>query len=339
MAQTQPKVFIIVLNWNGKDNTIECLTSLAKLDYPNIETIVVDNDSSDDSVPHISNSFPDIKLIQSGDNLGYAGGNNVGIEWALKNDSDYILILNNDTIVAPDLIDILLQSATTLPQGSILGAQIFYQASPDKIWFAGGRWDSDTLSFQHIGQNQSSADTDFNEITKVDYITGCALFSSSATFHKVGLLDENFYLTFEETDWCYRAKKLDYDCYMVPQAKLWHKVASSFGGRQTPIYEYFMNRNKYLWAEKHLPVKSLAKLHYISLSTFFSDIFPAFHLSSEKTNLVKRIVWSMSTWNKSFQRNISNPMYKARFMGYRDYYLRNFGNCPNLIREMNKSSV
>ncbi len=196
-----PRVAVIILNWNGKEDTLECLASVGQLDYPNYEVVVVDNGSSDDSTNAISKQYPDVTVLQTGENLGYAGGNNVGIRWALGHDADFVFLLNNDTIVSPDLLSAFVSAENILPANSVLGAKIFFYDKSDTLWFAGGRWQSESNRLEHIGHDQANG-PDFNHFAQVDYITGCALFASAATFKEVGLLDESFFLTYEETDWC-----------------------------------------------------------------------------------------------------------------------------------------
>ena len=153
---TSPKVVIVILNWNGKADTIECVASASAINYPNYEIVVVDNSSTDDSVGAITKQYPDIDLLQTGSNLGYAGGNNVGIRWALDHDADYVLLLNNDTIVSPDLLRAFVIAKDLLPANAVLGAKIFFYDEPDKLWFAGGRWDDGSNSFKHVGQGRKT---------------------------------------------------------------------------------------------------------------------------------------------------------------------------------------
>lgn len=329
-----PSVSIIILNWNGKEDTLECLASVNKIDYPNYKIIVVDNGSSDGSVEAISKPYPDVTLLQTGENLGYAGGNNVGIRWALEHETDYILILNNDTVIAPNLLTTFVNAAKPLSRGSILGAKIYYYDKPDTIWFAGGRWLRNNNCFEHIGCNQED-NIAFDKTIEVDYITGCALFTESHTFKDVGLLDEEFFLTYEETDWCYRAKDKGHNCFVIPEAKLWHKVSSSFGGENSPLVHYFMVRNKLLWAERHLPLMARIKLHKENLVTLREIFLPPIFLSKKESSWAKSFLWSFSTWLKNKKKN--EAMIKATLLGLRDYYLRNFGNCSEEVRKLGKS--
>lgn len=326
---TSPLVAIVVLNWNGKEDTLECLASVGQLDYPNYEVIVVDNGSTDDSVDAISKQYPDITLLQTGANLGYAGGNNVGIRWVLQHDADYVLILNNDTIVSTNLLSAFMNAEKLVPTGSVLGAKIYFYDKPDTLWFAGGLWESRSNSVEHIGYGKQDGSA-FNYVTEVDYITGCALFASADTFKKVGLLDESFFLTFEETDWCYRARARGHKCIFIPDAKLWHKVSASFGGVNSPLQLYFYSRNILLWAERHLPRSA-----YWSL--FRETCRDALRFSTgtgQDGAPFKRWIWAFTSLWQRLRRGGCDAAGRARYLGFRDYLLRRFGNCPDEVRHL-----
>jgi hypothetical protein len=145
------KVFIIILNWNGKEDTLACLASVRNIDYSNFDTIVIDNGSSDESVKAIQKKFPEVKIIEIGKNRGYAGGNNVGIQYALENGADYILLLNNDTIVDSQLLKALINATLQIQQPGILSPKIYYFESRNKIWYAGAQQIRQTARFRHIG--------------------------------------------------------------------------------------------------------------------------------------------------------------------------------------------
>ena len=284
-----PRVFVIILNWNGRDDTLECIASIKEIDYSNYEIVVVDNGSVDDSVQAISKQYPEIMLLQTGENLGYAGGNNIGVNWALEKNADFILLLNNDTIVARNLLSSFVNAANQLPSGSILGAKIYFYDKPNTLWFAGARWRKESNCFEHIGCGQLDG-IEFNHKIEVDYITGCALFADAVTFKEIGLLDEAFFLTYEETDWCYRAREKGHKCIVIPEAKLWHKVSSSFGGADSPLVNYFMTRNKLHWAKKHLTLLTRIKLHHESLASFLIIIVPPLVWATADLPLVKKII-------------------------------------------------
>lgn len=330
-----PSVNIVILNWNGWKDTIECLQSVQQINYRNFCVLVVDNGSSDKSVEQIQQAFPDVDILQTGANLGYAGGNNVGIRWALEHGADYILLLNNDTVVATDILSAFINAEKLLPAGSILGAKIFFYNEPGKLWFAGGQWNSRSNSFEHIGHGQSDS-AEYNRMAEVDYITGCALFVGADTFKEVGLLDERFFLSYEETDWCYRARASGHKCIVVPDAKLWHKISSSFGGADTPLFNYFMVRNKLLWAKNHLSRSARISLHKDNIRTLRRIVLPPFILAKTGFPIEKNLLWSFTTWLKTVRMSLANPMNQAKLMALRDYYLGRFGNCPPKIRTFRK---
>lgn len=336
-SDKSPKVAVVILNWNGKEDTLECLASVGQLDYPNYEVVVVDNGSTDDSAGAIAKQYPDVTVLQTGENLGYAGGNNVGIRWTLDHDADFVFLLNNDTIVAPDLLSAFVSANNLLPANTILGAKIFFYDNPDTLWFAGGNWNSELNRTDHIGYGQSDS-VEFNRMAEVDYVTGCALFASANTFKEVGLLDESFFLTYEETDWCYRARASSHKCVVVPNAKIWHKVSSSFGGANSPLVSYFIVRNKLLWAKKHLSPSARISLHKEYFRIVHQILLPPYSLAKADLPFAKNLLWSFSSWLKSIRRNIDNPINKATLFGVRDYYLGRFGNCPDQVRELAKKA-
>lgn len=327
------RVSIVILNWNGKDDTVECLASIRQLDYPNYDVVVVDNGSSDDSVDVISRQYPEATLLQTGANLGYAGGNNVGIRWALEHGAEGLLILNNDTIVSPDLVSAFVHARNSVPAGSVLGAKIYYYDRPDTIWFAGGRWNKESNSIEHIGSGEKDG-PDFDRIIEIDYATGCALFADASVFEDVGLLNEDYFLTFEETDWCYRARAKGHKCIFIPEARLWHKVSSSFGGEESPLVSYFIARNKLLWAKTHLGPADRKRLHRQTFRMLRHIIWPPLSLAAVEASLARRWLWSLSSWWKTLRSNISNPVNQAILMGLRDYWLGRFGNSPDSVRKL-----
>ena len=334
----RPKVTVIILNWNGKEDTLECLASVKKIDYSNFEILLVDNGSVDDSVEAVSEHYPDVTLLQTGDNLGYAGGNNVGIRYALDNKAEYVLLLNNDTVVDVQLINALIVASKAIVNRAIMGGKIYYYAQPDTLWYAGARWIPDKLDFEHIGLGQKDTKI-FDELTKTDYVTGCLMFVPAEIFRQVGLLDEDFFLIYEETDWCYRAKKYGYDCYYIPTVKIWHKVSVSFGGSQSPIFEYFMARNRLLWASKHLGFLSRVKVYGQYLNRIWTRIFPNFILADASIPIVKRYVWSIVSWLKAVKFYFLLSSNRALIRAVVDYSFRRLGNCPESIRTMSRSKL
>ena len=329
-----PSVVVIVLNWNGKNNTLECIDSLCHLNYANFRIVLVDNGSTDGTVDEVHLLFPNVITLQTGENLGYAGGNNVGIVWALNNAFDYILLLNNDTIVDSELLTAFAHTARRLDRNNcVLGAKIYYFDRPKKIWFFGGRWKISISDFEHIGIEQDDG-PDFASEIQCDYITGCALFASSNIFRSVGLLDENFFLYYEEADWCYRAKAQGSTCFVNPNAKLWHKVSSSFGGSNSPLITYFASRNRLLWVSKHCSRVVRRKIERDAWLQAFRTVAHKFYWPDKKLPFFRGFAWSMSSWFRGSIRRFRQPESIALLYGLRDYYLKRFGNCPTRVREL-----
>jgi GT2 family glycosyltransferase len=243
-----PSVAIVVLNWTGRHDTLECLDSVGAINYPNYEAMVVDNGSVDGSVPAIKARFPKLTVLETGTNLGYAGGNNVGIDVALHREAEFILLLNNDAVVDAEILIALTRAASKFLDAAVFGAKIYYKAEPQRLWYAGARWCQRLGTFEHLGFNHLDTDGRYETMIDTDHACGCAMLLRSAAVRDVGVFDPQFFLTFEEADWCYRASKKGYRCIFVPEAKVWHKVSVSFGGENSSLFRYFYTRNRVLWA-------------------------------------------------------------------------------------------
>jgi GT2 family glycosyltransferase len=323
------KISIIILNWNGLNDTLECLDSVKKIDYPNFNVIVVDNGSTDNSVEVIKKRFPDVALIATGRNLGFAEGNNVGVTYAMSKGADYILLLNNDTIVDAQLLSSLVEAAEQNPDAGIFGAKIYYYSEPDKIWYAGARWIKKTLNFEHIGWGEIDDGKCYDEIVEIDYACGCALFARVEMIKKIGLMEPRFFLTHEESDWCYQAIRAGHKTLFVPKAKVWHKISVSFGGSESPLFAYFMSRNRLLWAKRNLSLEKRLQLY----KKVFAELVPKFVFNVHNNySFFKRIYWGLLQYQGDLLRRYNNPNYRAQLLGVRDYFLGRFGDCPEKIR-------
>ncbi len=241
-----PQVAIIVLNWNGRDDSLACLNSVTRLDYPAYRVIVVDNGSVDESVPLIREQFPAATVIENEENLGYVGGNNVGLTQAVRMGADYALLLNNDTQVAPDMLSLLVKAASSDPAVGIVGPLIYYFDRPDVIWSAGGVIDWDHGYTRMIGLDQEDRGQLGNAPRPVDFVTGCALLIKVPLIEQIGPLDPRFFAYYEETEWCVRAARAGYKILLVPQAKMWHKI-SPVAREMSPQVHYYMTRNRLLF--------------------------------------------------------------------------------------------
>lgn len=240
-----PLVGVIVLNYNGCRDTLACLRSLEQVQYPNMRIVVVDNNSTDDSVGALRATYPDLTLIETGANLGFAAGNNVGIRYALNLGAEYLLLLNNDTEVAPDFLDALVRTGVDDPTVGVVGPKIYYYDHPQMIWSVGGTidWQRGRTSMRGLDLVD---DGQFDQPVEVDFVTGCALFVRRAAVEAAGLMDERFGMYYEETEWCVRIARAGWRILYVPTSHLWHKI-QPVRQDQSPRITYYMTRNRLLF--------------------------------------------------------------------------------------------
>lgn len=234
-----PLVYIVVLNWNGKQDTVECLRSLQKVIYPNFKIILVDNASSDGTVDAVRKEFSEMEIIINRSNLRFAGGNNVGILSALDRGAEYVLLLNNDTVVEKKFLNHLVEASEKDNNVGMAGPKIYFHSKPDLFWYAGGKieWWKGWIS--HVGVREKDTGQ-YNTQSRTDYITGCCILVKREVIEKIGVLDERYFIYGEDADWCLRASKKGYSLIYVPSAIVWHKLSVSTGGHLS----WFKNWNK-----------------------------------------------------------------------------------------------
>lgn len=262
-AACAPLVFIVVLNWNGWCDTLECLDSLRQLDYPNFRVVVVDNGSSDDSVRQIRLANPDIMSLQTGSNLGYAGGNNIGIQYALDHSADYIWLLNNDTAVEPDALMHLVARMKQRPEAGICGSTLIYFHNRNQVQALGGSTYNRWLGWnKHIGEgfavvNIRHIKQDAIE-SRLHYIVGASMLVSREFVQDIGLMCTDYFLYCEEIDWAVRAKSR-YALAYAAKSIVYHKEGSSAGGtnldknRKSRVADFYSLRSRILFTKRHFP--------------------------------------------------------------------------------------
>jgi GT2 family glycosyltransferase len=241
-----PVVWVLVLNWNRPQDTVACVSSLRQLDYPAYRILVVDNGSTDDSV-EILQRLPDIDLLLNERNLGFAAGNNRGIEYALEQGADFVLLLNNDTTVSPSLVSELLEVAETDSRIGIVGPVIYYADRPSEVWFAGMR-------FRHglyVVRRGLHLSAPLASMEEVDFVSGCGMLVRRETWERVGLFDPRFFMYYEDLDLCIRAKKAGYRIVCATQAQMWHALSASTGGADSPKKQYYQVKSTFLFTQKH----------------------------------------------------------------------------------------
>lgn len=261
------KIYIIVLNWNGKTDTLECLKSLRAITYDNYQVLMVDNGSEDDSVTTVRQAFPEVEILETGKNLGFAGGNNKGIKYALEKGCDYAYLLNNDTTVEPNCLKTLVDTMEADLKIGLVSSKIFYHSEPDILWFAGGKNNWMKNSGGHLGLNQKDA-PEFNHQKEVEFLTGCSLLISRALLEKIGVLAEDYFLYYEDVDYSMRAQNTGYKTVYVPTSIIYHKVSRSTKPG-SPSYIYYHTRNRLVCAVRNgsLPIKIINYLFSFFLAT------------------------------------------------------------------------
>ena len=316
----EQKVSIIILNWNGWKDTIECLESIYKIDYPNYDIIVVDNGSEDESIDMIrkyaagdleiesnffefnqhnkpikileytnieleslsnmktrfnnlypNNIYPNNKLIliKNDHNSGFSEGNNIGMKFSLEIlNPDYILLLNNDTVVDKHFLTELISFANNDPNIGIVGPKVSYYDNPDKIAYIGHNVDLCNGKISNPNVKNGSS------LVKIDFVVGCGLLIKKIVIKDIGMLDPNYFLYYEDVDWCLRARNSGYEIVYVPKSKIWHKIPLE-EVRSLNSY-YYGNRNSFLLIKKNLNSVNLLSC-YIRL-TFNKSILSLFLL-------------------------------------------------------------
>lgn len=265
---TDPLVTAVILNTNRREDTLACLESLERGEYANLSIIVLDNQSTDGSVPAIQERFPRVRIIHLQKNLGYAGNNNVGIAAAVESGAEWVFVLNEDVVLAPDAVSRLVQAGQPDPRVGILGPLVYHADEPQVIQSAGGHLTPGWNSY-HAGQNQPDRGQ-YSAPIAVDWISGCAILVRREVIQQTGMLDERFFYYWEETEWCWRAGRAGWGVYLIPQAKIWHKgVQRDY--QPGPNVTYYATRNRLLFLSKHhAPVKAWFDAYFSILRTLFS---------------------------------------------------------------------
>lgn len=250
------EVSIVVLNWDGKAITEECLKSIEDQSYQDYEVIVVDNASTDDSVPYLRKKFPKFTYLINTNNLGYAGGNNTGIKNAK---GSYILILNNDIVLDKHFLKELVLNKN---KADILGVKNYYYDRKDILWAVGVKINPLTLVAILVGKKEK--DIGQYDNYNPHQIVGSSMFVKREVFNKIGYFDEKFFCYVEETEWQTRALNAGFETALVPTAKLWHRVAYSTGGGDSPLSAYYLVRNRAYYIERWAKFKILAYLVWVA---------------------------------------------------------------------------
>lgn len=298
-----PKVFIVILNFNSFEDTEECLISLEKLDYNNYEIIIIDNSSNDNSYDKLKKRFVKYNIIKSNENLGYANGNNIGIKYALENKADYICVLNNDVIVEDDFLDKIIKVMEDDKDIGLAGPCICKYHDKNIIQAMGANINLYNGLTQGKYKNYKYNDIPQKDI-QVDYLGGACFVCRREVFEKIGFIPENYFLFFEETEFCYKASKRGYKLICVYESKIYHKGSSTIS-KYSGLSYYFLNRNRVIFIRRN--ANFLEKC--IFSIYIFIEAIARIILRREPLTLIKNIIHGF----KADMKSIDMEMIKSFF--------------------------
>lgn len=252
-----PSVAIIIVHWKGLELTKACLQSLQNTSYPNFQIFLVDNGSTEKDGQTLKRDFPEIDLITSENNLGFTGGNNLGIMRALDMGHDFVLLLNNDTEVEPDFLQLLVRACEHQPKLGMVQPLIFFTEDRDKIWSAGGSFGPELGISKTIGYGKNKTALTKQKNGPLDWATGCCVLIRSQALREVGLLREVFFAYFEDVDLSLRIREKGWEIRLASEARIYHAVAGSSKsksseGTLSPTVIYLTARNQFFQIKLHV---------------------------------------------------------------------------------------
>jgi len=294
-----PHVAVIILNYRGWQDTINCVSSLKQLAYPDVQIVVVDNASADESITEIQTAYPDITIIESSENGGYSAGNNLGIRYALNRpDTEYIWLLNNDATVDSMALSTLVEKAKTYPN-TLTGSLILY---PD------GRYQTVGNRVHKLFlRTRNYKSRELKDGQTVETLCGCSMLIPRKVFEAIGLLDETYFLYLEDTDFCIRANHAGFISRVALASKVFHKDGASTG-KNKRWGTYYSQRNRLIFARKFA-------------SAFHFQLLLLYHL------LYRRL----RSWTKAFFSNRPDEWqyHRARMLAQTDFLKGVTGKCPH----------
>jgi GT2 family glycosyltransferase len=248
-------VCVIVTNWNQAEYTLACIETIVAQDYEDIAIVVVDNGSTDNTIAQVSHTYPQVTILALPENLGPTGGYNSGFRHALADGFNLIFLLNNDTLLAPNCINELVKEAQTSNDIGLVMPKIYYADEPDLIWSVGGWENKWNYEVRHPGEKQID-EGQWEESVDIDDAPFCAVLLKRSLLETVGLPDEDFFLYYEDRDFCRRTQDADFRLRLAPKATMWHKVSISSGGSGSPSERYWMARSSVLFFKKNVKIRS-----------------------------------------------------------------------------------
>ena len=272
------EVGIVIVNYNGEKFQNDCIASLYEMTFQDFEIVVVDSGSKDNSISLLRQHFPKVHILEQGDNVGVAFGNNIGIEYCRNIGVKSVLLLNNDVEVHPDLLDILLRESRNQ---YVVVPKIYYYEPKDMIWFAGGEFVLKKGLTTHRGKREKDCGQ-YDEVARITYAPTCCMLIPMHVFDVVGGIDENYFMYYDDTDFCLRLMKKRIEMLYIPKAIMWHKVSSSTGGEDSPLSVYYNTRNRFYYIKKHQDVMPKTVLLYSWVSNVVQYILSPIRCKNDK---------------------------------------------------------
>lgn len=303
------KVSLITVNFNQKDVTEDLLQSISEFNhYPNLEIIVVDNASTENPVPHWILQYPQVTFIRSEINLGFAGGNNLGIN---QSTGDYLFLINNDTEITEGLIDQLVSVLDSNHNIGIISPKIIFHQQPDTLQYTGFTpMNYYTARNSCVGYMEKDTGQYNNSAGETGFIHGAAMMVRKAAIEKAGLMAEHFFLYYEEMDWCDRIRQAGYKIWVEPNAVIYHKESISVG-KKSALKEFFMNRNRILYIRRNAPLAARL-VFYCHFGLLVAPRNVLNYLKEGRTDLltqfIKAIWWNIT--HKTDSKNLGFPIQK-----------------------------
>ena len=249
----EPLVGIIVLNYKNATDTEECIESLRKIVYKNYFIIIVDNNSQDGSFEKLSELYPELIVLETGENRGYAAGNNYGIRYALKKGAEYVCILNNDVVVDPSFLTKLVNYMEQHQTVGMTGANICEYYNREIVQSTGFIVNYNTARTPHINAGKRVKDVIHDQPLPCDVVCGACMMVRKEIISKIGMIPEIYFLFYEETEWCVRAKKAGFEIVSIMDAIVYHKGSATIK-KTNGISNYYMRRNSVLFERRNASI-------------------------------------------------------------------------------------
>lgn len=302
-------VGIVIVNWNRWQYTIAACRSLAQSAHREFRIIIVDNASADDSLAQMRAALPGADIIASTVNAGFAGGCNIGIRRALDLQCEYVFLLNNDAEVESQTISRLIAVSRARDDRALLGSAVIFADTGNYQFFGSRR--GEVLDQSEYFSATADGNLLQQEVIETDFIMGAGLFLPARVLEKTGLFDERFFLNYEETDLCHRARKLGFSSFVVPASVVRHHAHATLGPYRAPMQLYFLTRNALLFTQKHGSAEERRETLKSRLTAFYWNV---------------RRSWEAGVF--------LDPPTRGMLRGFWDYYRENFGDCPPSIRRL-----